>query len=387
VRYTAAIPTILTSIAAVYSGKCILHNLLYVIYSGGRNSQGKVLIYMGDLVEYPGAVGKKLAKLDQSTPNGRVMVDALVAFVDFAGADKHAFDRVLEFFTAQIPNQNTRAAYCRAVRDFFTWCIEIELDGLVDIEPVHIAAYIEQLGKSKSAPTCKQNLAALRSLFDWLVVGQVIATNPASTVRGPKHSQLKGKTPILTAEDARKLLESIPTNTLVGLRDRALIGMMIYSFARVSAALSLTPKDVFRQKRRLWIRLNEKGGKVHDMPCHHNLELYLLEYMEAAGFDRDGSTPLFPTIDRQTKTLSDRALHRVECFQMVRRRARKAELETDGIGNHTFRGTGITAYLSNPDARLELAQQMAAHSDPKTTRMYDRRSDDVSLDEVEKIGI
>jgi len=294
---------------------------------------------MSGLVQYPGPIGKQLAKLDQSTPNGRVLVDAPMRFVDFAGADKHTFDRVLEFFTARIPNQNTRAAYCRAVRDFFTWCIEIELETLVDIEPVHIAAYIEQLGKTKSAPPCKQNLAAIRSLFDFLVVGQVVATNPGSTVRGPKYSQLKGRTPVLAAEDARKLLESIPTDTIAGLRDRAIIGMIIYSFARVSAALALTPKDVFKKKRRLWIRLYEKGGKVHEMPCHHNLELYLAEYIESAGFDSDSDSPLFPTIDRKTKVLSDRYLHRVECFQMVKRRVKQAELDSTGIGYHTFRET------------------------------------------------
>lgn len=162
---------------------------------------------------------------------------------------------------------------------------------------------------------------------------------------------------------------------------------MTYSFARVSAATQMTGKDVYRQKRRLWLRLHEKGGKYHEMPCHHNLEQYLSEYMETAGFDESYTGPLFPAIDRKTKQFSDRPLDRTSSLLMVRRRAKKAGIDAQGVCNHTFRGTGITAYLANPDARLERAQQMAAHSDPKTTRMYDRRDDEVSLDEVEKIDI
>ncbi|NCC22991.1 MAG: integrase, partial [Alphaproteobacteria bacterium] len=91
--------------------------------------------------------------------------------------------------------------------------------------------------------------------------------------------------------------------------------------------------------------------------------------------------------DRKTRKLGATRLDRQRAWAMVKRRAAQAGLSTDGICNHTFRGTGITAYLENPEAKLEHAQQMAAHSDPKTTRLYDRRSDQVSMDEVERIGI
>ncbi|SEK55569.1 Phage integrase family protein [Nitrosovibrio tenuis] len=119
-------------------------------------------------------------------------------------------------------------------------------------------------------------------LFDWLVVGQVLATNPASSVRGPKHSVRKGKTPVLAADEARALLDSIDTSTLVGLRDRALIGLMVYTFARVGAALQIKVEDVYVQGRRTWIRLYEKGEKRHEMPCHHNLDEYLHAYINGA---------------------------------------------------------------------------------------------------------
>jgi site-specific recombinase XerC len=156
-----------------------------------------------------------------------------VAPAAIAKAGKHASRRFFEFFTANIRNLNTRAAYYRAATSFFDWCEERGLRDLRQIEPMVIAAYVEQLGQTHKAPTVKQHLAAVRMLFDWLVVGQVLPFNPASSVRGPKHVVKKGKTPVLDAEQARQLLDTIDTSHVVGLRDRALIAVMVYSFARV----------------------------------------------------------------------------------------------------------------------------------------------------------
>lgn len=300
-------------------------------------------------------------------------------------AGKPTTKRFIEFFTANIRNANTREAYGRAVRDFFAWCDEHGIGPLIDIEAVHIAAYIEQMTQEKAPQTVKQRLAAIKALFDFLVMRGVLSASPASAVRGPRHSTTKGKTPILMSDDARLLIKSIPTDTLPGLRDRAIIATMTYSFARVSATLGMDVKDVFPMHHRLWLRLHEKGGQDRDIPCHHNLETYLREYIDAAGIT-DG--PLFPTLRGRSGELTDRRLHRTECLAMVKRRCRQAGLENASmLCNHTFRGTGITAYLRNDDAKLEHAQQLAGHSDPKTTLLYDRRSDEISLDEVEKIGI
>jgi site-specific recombinase XerC len=159
----------------------------------------------------------------------------------------------------------------------------------------------------------KQHLAALRMLFDWLVIGHVLDVNPAHAVRGPKHVVKKGKTPVLTAEEARELLNSIaltrntgggqPESTepaLIGLRDRALLGMMVYTFARINAVLEMKVSDYFVQGRRGWVRLHEKGGKEHEVPCHHNLEHYLDEYIAAAGIAGDPDGPLFRTAAGKT---------------------------------------------------------------------------------------
>jgi len=198
--------------------------------------------------------------------------------------------RFVEFFTANIRNPNTRKAYFRAATEFFDWCDQARL-GLLDIEPVHVAAWVESLSRDFSPPTVKQWLAAVRMLFDWLVVGQVLAVNPAAAVRGPKYVVRVGKTPVLGAPEARQLLDSINTATMVGLRDRALIGLLVFTFARIGAALGMTVADVYWQHRRLWVRLHEKGGKEHSMPCHHNLETYLHDYIEAVGLADDKPRP------------------------------------------------------------------------------------------------
>src|SRR3954454_6214026 len=168
---------------------------------------------------------------------------AVPALVADAGED--AVRRFLEFFDATIRNKNTQVAYYNDVRQFFAWCERRGIDGLRRIEPIHVALYIEELQHSFSKPTVKQHLAAVRMLFDWLVTGQVIRTNPAHSVRGPKHVVKRGKTPVLVTEQARELLESINTSGVVGLRDRALIGVMTYTFARVGAVVSMTVDDFY----------------------------------------------------------------------------------------------------------------------------------------------
>src|SRR5271168_1983952 len=238
--------------------------------------------------------------------------------------DRDAAKRFIEFFTANIRNPNTRRAYARAAVQFAVWCEENDLRELADIEPMHVAAYIEALQLRLAAPSVKQHLAAIRMLFDWLVVGQIIAVNPASPVRGPKYSVKKGKTAVLSAEEARKLLDSIDPSSHVGLRDRALIALMVYTFARISAALKMKVEDVYTQKRRTWVRLHEKGGKRHEMPCHHNLDAYLNAYIDGAGIGGSPKHILFPTALGRTGLLSDRSMAQPDAYRMIGRRAEEA---------------------------------------------------------------
>jgi len=290
--------------------------------------------------------------------------------------------RFVEFFAATIRNRNTRAAYARAVGQFFAWCERHRIQTLAQITPVVVAGYIEQ--HPAAPPTVKQHLAAIRMLFDFLVTGQVMSVNPASSVRGPKHVVKRGKTPVLKADQARTLLHAIKTDSIVGLRDRAIIGLMCYTFARVSAMVHMRVEDYYQNGKRWWIRLHEKGGKRHEVPAHHNAEAYLDAYLEAAGIRDEKKSPLFRSVDKQRKITAN-PVTRTDVLRMVKRRALDAGLPSSTCC-HTFRATGITAYLEN-GGTIENAQAIAAHESPRTTKLYDRTSDDITLDEVERIAI
>jgi site-specific recombinase XerD len=310
---------------------------------------------------------------------------ALPALITAAG--DRASIRFLEFFAANIRNPHTRRAYSRAVSDFLAWCAAAGVASIAAVQSLHVATWIETLTREDglAAPTVKQRLAALRHLFDWLVLGQVVPVNPAASVRGPSHIVKSGKTPVLDPAEARALIDSIDVTTPAGLRDRALIALMVYSFARIGAALAMRVEDVFTQNRRLWVRLREKGGKRHAMPCHHNLDEYLVAYLDGAGLRDDPKGPLFRTIGRGTGALTRTVLPQANAYAMIRRRAGAAGIATK-IGNHTFRATGITAYLKN-GGTLEKAAAMANHASTRTTQLYDRRRDEMSLDEVERVVI
>jgi integrase/recombinase XerD len=274
------------------------------------------------------------------------------------GAGKPAAVHFLEFFTVNIRNRNTRAAYAHASSAFLHWCEEQRISSLASVEPVHVAAYVELLGRMMLPPSVKQHLAAVRMLFDWMVTGQAMPSNPAHSVRGPRPSVSKGVTPVLSSEEATALLAGMDVSSVVGLRDRALIAVMTYTFARVGAVVALKVEDYFSQKKRWWLRLHEKNGKVNEMPCHHKLEAYLDAYIRAAGIEDNPKEPLFRSAIGKTKMLSERPMLRGDVWRMVRRRASDAEIETS-IGCHTFRATGL----------------------------YDRRNDDISAGKVERIGI
>jgi site-specific recombinase XerD len=322
---------------------------------------------------------------DKPVRISRAIAAEIVVPAIIADAGDEAARRFLEFFAATIRNKNTRTAYLHAVSRFFAWCEHHQLGALGDIEPLHVAAYIEAMQSGFEKPSVKQHLAAIRMLFDWLVTGQVVATNPAHAVRGPKHVVKNGKTTVLDAEQARLLLDSIDISTVVGLRDRALISVMTFAFARIGAVVAMRVEDYYPKGKRWWVRLHEKGGKRHEMPAHHSLEAYLDSYIEAAGIRDAGKAPLFRSAAGRTGTLTEKPMNRVDAWRMIQRRAADHGTRVK-IGCHTFRATGITAYLE-AGGTLENAQAMAAHESPRTTKLYDRTGDEITLDEVERIAI
>ena len=295
-------------------------------------------------------------------------------------------ERFWEFFGAKLRTVNTRRAYVTAAYRFADWCAGRGL-ALAGVRPLHVASYIEGLTRTYSPATVKQNLAALRMLFDWLVVGQVIRTNPAAAISGPRLVVKTGKTPVLTAAEARAMLDSIDTSTLVGLRDRALIGVMTYAFARVSAALGMRVADYYTQGHRSYFRLHEKGGKFLIVPAHHVVQAYMAEYVSRAGLAGHPKSPLFRSAGpwRGIDQLTSRPLGSVNALGMIKRRAKAAGLPPQ-ICAHSFRGTGITEYL-RAGGTLETAARIAGHESTRTTQLYNRLNDEVSLDEIEKIHI
>jgi integrase/recombinase XerD len=311
-----------------------------------------------------------------------------------ADAGGKASEHFLEFFAATIRNKNTRAAYVQAAAQFFRWCEDYQLQ-LSTIRPLHVSAYIES--KALTAPSIKQHLAALRGLFNWLVVKQVVPENPAMFVKGPRFSRQTGITPIMEAEQMRQLLDSIKVTRrikiprkhgggyrevadLKGLRDRAAIAIMGYTFARVSAVVGLTLGDYRLEGKRGRLRLMEKGNKEKLVWLHREGEEYLDAYLAAAGIE-DAKAPMFQTLDK-AHILSGEAISRRDMLRAVKQRCKAAGL-SDSFCNHTFRGTGITVFLNNGGS-LEAAQDMANHTDPRTTKLYDRRKDLASLSEIER---
>ena len=288
--------------------------------------------------------------------------------------------RTFEFFAVGIRNSNTRIAYARAVSDFSTWCEKHGLREIRQVQPVHVAAFIE--GLKLAAPSISQKLAALRMLFDWLVVGQSLPTNPAASVRGPRFSAKEGKTPVMSADEVRAILNSIDTTTEIGLRDRALLALMVYTFARVGATMAMRVSDVYHLDNRTWVRLHEKGGKRHEMPCHHKLEEYLRAYLERASV---GSSKgwLFRSCAGRSAILSDRPMKQADVYRMIRSRAEAAGVRTDA-GCHSFRASGITEYLKS-GGTLEAAQRMAGHESARTTALYDRRGIRVGVEDVDRL--
>ncbi len=302
-------------------------------------------------------------------------------------AGKKAKKRFIEFFTANIRNANTRDAYARTAVRFFSWC-EMRSLELGQIEPFHVASYIEQMSQMYSPASIKRHLAGIKMLFDFLVIGQIVPGNPAAIVRGPKHSVTKGSTSVLSAKDMRRLFDAIDVTTVAGLRDRALIGLMVYSFARVSAAVNMKKGDYLQKGSKEWVfRLHEKGGKRHEVPAHHKAQEYLDAYIKGAGLENQHrKAPLFRSFDYRNGPLTDRPLTRTQVTKMVKRRARSASLNPERISAHSFRGTGITIFLEN-GGLLENAQRIAAHADARTTKGYDHSSDTIEQGEIERVRI
>ena len=309
---------------------------------------------------------------------GSFQVPALIADIG-----PEATKRYFEFFTVPIRNKNTRMAYCHAIGQFLDRCERAGFRGLEDIEPITVAAYIETLQRQAAPPTVKQHMAAIRMLFSWLTEKGVLAMNPAREVKTEKFSRTEGKTPAFVNGEVQQLLDVIEASTHTGLRDRALLGVLAYTFARIGAVVNLKVGDCYPSGKRFLLRFKEKGGKEKELPVHHKLEEILDQYLKATGLDKEPESPLFPAALGKTGKLSRRPLVRTDAADMLKRRLKQAGLPAH-YSPHSFRATGITNFLEN-GGTLEVAQRIAGHADSRTTKLYDRRGQKVLVEDMERI--
>jgi len=295
-------------------------------------------------------------------------------------------------FFENIQNKHTRAAYEHAVRRFFAFLPEHYAPQ--DIRSAHVGRYIAT--HPHSIPTRKLHLSALRAFFDLLVERHIIIVNPAASVRGLRYVAVEGKTPEITIEQARKLLASIRVERMnaeiaiepmvVGLRDRAIIATLIYTAARAGAVARLRIRDFQHDGSQWTLRFIEKGGKSREIPVRHDLEKFVLAYLDhIPDWRAKKDEPIFRTAIRRTRALNATAMSNIDNCRMVKRRLVDAELPSR-LSPHSFRVTTITDLLTQ-GVPLDDVQYLAGHADPRTTRLYDRRQKRVTRKVVERISI
>ncbi|GAB5440097.1 MAG: tyrosine-type recombinase/integrase [Fuerstiella sp.] len=286
-----------------------------------------------------------------------------------------------EYFSGRIRNPNTRKAYLHAVSKFLAWC-EQEGNALQQVSPGMIGRYLDQ--HVGSAPTRKQHMSAIRGLFDTLVERHVLILNPAHSVRTERFSVTEGKTPLITTEQARMLLKSMPTETAIDLRDRAIISMLIYTAARVGAISRLKVQDVADDGEQMVFFFHEKGGKQRQIPARIDLRRTVRSYTSLLPHT-EAAAPLFRTAQGRTGLLTLAPMSPVDICRMVKRRVKAADLPAN-ISPHSFRSCTATDLLEH-GVSIEDVQYLLGHSDPRVTRLYDRRQRQITRNIVERISV
>lgn len=288
-----------------------------------------------------------------------------------------------EFIYARVRNPHTRLAYGHAVKLFLQHC-EANGRDLARIAPRDVAEYLDHL--PFAAATKNLHLSAIRHFFDTLAIRHVVIFNPAASVRGERVQMVEGRTPEIGIEQARKLLASITEKDIVSLRDRAILGILIYTAVRVGAVAKLRRGDLNDHGGQQSLRFTEKGGKFREIPVRHDLQGFIHDYLLGGGMvQAEKSLPLFRTTIRRTKQLTERAMTPNDMARMVRRRLKQVGL-SGNFSPHSFRVTTITDLL-HQGVPLEEVQYLAGHADPRTTRLYDRRRRQVTRNIVERISV
>jgi site-specific recombinase XerD len=301
-------------------------------------------------------------------------------------AGNNAVFAAQEFFAGMIRNPHTRRAYMKAVTDFLQWVEKHAGGELSTIAPWHVGQYFEQIARDTSIATRNARLSALRHFFDNLVNRHAVVLNPARTVRGEKLNIMEGRTPEIPIAEVRKLLASIDTSHVVGLRDRAILAALVYTTCRRSAVAGLRVGDFYHAGQQWMLHFREKGGKSREIPVRHDLELIIAEYIDAAGLrGAPKETPLFQSALRKRRALTGKSINGDDIYRMMKRRLKDFGLPLL-YSPHSFRVTTITDLLEQNVPREDV-QHLAGHADPRTTGLYDRRKHKIKRNIVERISV
>ncbi|HTU44868.1 MAG TPA: tyrosine-type recombinase/integrase [Bryobacteraceae bacterium] len=301
-------------------------------------------------------------------------------------AGSNALFAAQEFFFGTLRNEHTQRAYLHAVKLFLAWAEKHGAGDLTQIAPWHVGRYFKSVAKTTSIATRNLRLSALRHFFDGLVTRHAIVLNPALSVRGERYSVLEGKTPEIPIPDARKLLNSVDTSHVVGLRDRAILAVLVYTGSRAGAVAKLKLGDFYHAGQQWMLHFEEKGGKSREIPVRQDLQAIIAAYLDAAGLgDAPKAMPLFQSALKKKRQLTGRAIHINDICRMMKRRLKDFGLPLL-YSPHSFRVTTITDLLEQNVPREDV-QHLAGHADPRTTNLYDRRERKVKKNIVDRISV
>jgi len=312
--------------------------------------------------------------------------EILLELTDLSGTSESNREKTAETFLellgARVRNPNTRSAYRVAWRSFLAFCSsrKLELEG---VKAYHVGAWLDQHPGSRS--TQRQHLAAVRLLFDHLMLRGVVEYNPAARARPPRLVRETSHTPVFEEAEIVAFLDSISLNSLKDIRDKAIFCVLLYSWCRVSALINLTVADYYERAGQRWLRFQEKRGKGHEVPVHSKAREAIDPWLESSGLASNPAAPLFPAFGKDRETIELKHLDRRSILKLVEKRASASGI-IKPVCCHSFRATGITEYM-NSGGTIEIAQQIAGHKSSSTTRIYDRSLDRLTIEEIERVQI
>jgi integrase/recombinase XerD len=246
-----------------------------------------------------------------------------------------------------------------------------------------VGSWLDQHPGSRS--TQRQHLAAVRLLFDSLMMRGIVEYNPAARAKPPRLVRESSHTPVFEEAEIVAFLDSITANSLKDIRDKALFCVLLYSWCRVSALTNLSVADYYERSGTRWLRFQEKRGKEHEVPVHSNAKEAVDLWLERSYLASNPSAPLFPSFGKNRETIELRRLDRRSVLKLVEKRAKTSGI-LKRVCCHSFRATGVTEYM-NSGGTIEIAQRIAGHTSPSTTRIYDRSGDQLTIEEIERVQI